>query len=73
MGRFWKAFVDDLKRQGEYYGFTKPKPPANTGDGYDTTRPEYWEEWQARYEKFRRRMGRDPYSFRELKDWWEQL
>jgi len=48
------------------YGF---KPPADTGTGDGNADPDVV--WQPIYEKFRYRMGRDPYSFRELKDWWD--
>ena len=52
----------------EYYGMTQPKQEG-TGDGGQDNEVAQWE---PIYEKFRARVGRDPYSFRELKDWWER-
>jgi len=72
MGRFWSEFKKSWNDQMVQYGF---KPPADTGTGNGN--PDIgWEaqidllEWEPIYEKFRERMGRDPYSFRELQDWW---
>jgi len=66
MGRFWSEFKKSWNDQMIQYGF---KPPADTGTGDGNADPDVV--WQPIYEKFRYRMGRDPYSFRELKDWWD--
>jgi len=68
MGRFWSEFKKSWNDQMVYYGM---KQPDNTGNGYDTE--PLWEEWEPIYRKFRKLYGRDPYSFRELQDWWDSF
>ncbi len=58
-----KALNDYL----EMHGASAPEPPQ------DPDEAAFVAQWTPIYEKFRARMGRDPYSFRELQDWWAQV
>ena len=66
---FWKLYKQEFRKEMEKYGMIQPKP-TNTGDGGQNISDPDVTKWQPIYEKFRLREGRDPYSFRELKDWW---
>ncbi len=75
MGKFWNEFKKSWNDQMLYYGMKQPShpPPDNTGtgNGYDTE-PSV-EQWGPIYRKFRKLYGRDPYSFKELQDWWDSF
>lgn len=80
MGKFWDEFKKDLKRQSDYYGFSKPQPPQNTGDGGTPQPPPHPEsdleecdtpsDWRLIHRKFREIYGCNPYNLQHLIDWW---
>ena len=59
--RRWSGMVD------------APNPPPKSGTGGSGTSGSGGapgKEWELVYQKFKQVNGRDPYSFQELKDWW---
>lgn len=71
--RRWRGMVDGPvdppPKQGTGSGGTGH---SGTGPGYEMSgmQGEPGREWELVYDKFRQVVGRDPYSFQELKDWW---
>lgn len=65
---WWKTYKKGVRQR--WNGMTG-QTPTNTGDGEHIDHIDM-AVWNPIYEKFRARMGRDPYSFRELRDWWNQ-
>ncbi len=57
---------DDLLQMWGY-------PPQKETHSKKRQPPPVRDEWEIIYHKFRQRVGRDPYSFQELKDWWHSL
>ncbi|MDD9910775.1 MAG: hypothetical protein OXR62_13935 [Ahrensia sp.] len=44
-----------------------------TGNGYGSSGHPSYDELRLIHRKFRKHFGRDPYSLRELEDWWDRL
>jgi len=63
----WRSMTGNPpKRRGTGTGHT------GTGSGGSGTGGTPGKEWELIHQKFRQIMGRDPYSFQELVDWWNQ-
>ena len=75
--RRWAGMVDGpAPRQGTG-GSSSGSGSSGTGSGSSGTGSGGGglpgKEWQLIYQKFRQMVGRDPYSFQELQDWWSRM
>lgn len=64
-----KDTFNDLMKVWGYPSDSPPPPPPAPPPG--PTAEEL--QWEKIFRKFRGIMGRDPYSFRELQDWWARF